>query len=78
MLYMELKVKMPMIIGVHNKSCVDFCNNWLVAGRIFHIEVKQYYFRALKELGVLKVVWKSRDKMTSNIFTKKTCLVRCF
>ena len=65
-----LKVELPMIIEVDNKGAVDFCNNWSVAGRTRHIEVKQYFLRELKEAGILKVKWKSGDDMTSDIFTK--------
>ena len=61
---------LPMILEVDNKGAVDFANNWSVAGRTRHIEVKQYYLRELKEAGILKVQWKSGDQMTSDIFTK--------
>ena len=37
---LKLTVKLPMILEVNNKGAVDFCNNWLVAGRTRHIEVK--------------------------------------
>jgi hypothetical protein len=67
---MGLTVKLPMILEVDNKGCVDFCNNWSVAGRTRHIEVKQYFLRDLKEAGILKVRWKSGEEMTSDIFTK--------
>jgi len=67
---MGLKVKLPMVLEVDNKGCVDFCNNWSVAGRTRHIEVKQYFLRDLKEEGILKVKWKSGGNMTSDIFTK--------
>ena len=65
-----LQVALPMILEVDNKGAVDFANNWSVAGRTRHIEVKQYYLRELKEAGILKVQWKSGDQMTSDIFTK--------
>ena len=54
-----------MIVKVDNKGCVDFCNNWSVAGRIRHIEFKQHYLKDLKDLGILEVIWwKSGDEMT--------------
>ena len=59
-----------MILEVDNKGAVDICNNWSVAGRTRHIEVKQYYLRELKEAGILKVWWKSGTEMSSDIFTK--------
>jgi len=67
---MSLQVKLPMVLYIDNKGAVDFCNNWSVAGRTRHIEVKQYFLRELKEMGLIKVVWKSGDEMTSDIFTK--------
>ena len=65
-----LKIKLPMTLEIDNKGSVDFCNNWSVAGRTRHIEVKQYFLCDLKELGILKVVWKSGEQMNSDIFTK--------
>ena len=59
-----------MVIEIDNKGTVDFCNNWSVAGRTRHIEVKQYVLRELKEAGILKVKWKSGKLMTSDLFTK--------
>ena len=59
-----------MILEVDNKEAVDLCDNWSVSGCTRHIEVKQYYLQELKEGGILKVQWKSRDEMTSDIFMK--------
>jgi hypothetical protein len=59
-----------MILEVDNKGAVDFINGWSVSGRTRHIEVKQYFLRELKEQGIIKIVWKSGDEMTSDIFTK--------
>ena len=52
---MGFNIELPMVSEVNNKGCVDFCNNWLVAGRTGHIEVKQCFLRDLKEEGMLKV-----------------------
>jgi hypothetical protein len=65
-----LDVQLPMILEVDNKGAVDFINGWSVSGRTRHIEVKQYFLRELKEQGIIKIVWKSGDEMTSDIFTK--------
>lgn len=70
MMCMGLTIKLPMTLYVDNKGAVDFCNNWSVAGRTRHIEIKQYFLRELKEMGLLKVKWKEGDEMTSDIFTK--------
>ena len=51
---LELTVELHMILEVDNKGAVDFCNNWSVAGRTRHIEVKQYYLRELKEAGIFE------------------------
>jgi hypothetical protein len=37
---------------------------------IMDIEVKQYFLRELKEQGIIKIIWRSGDEMTSDIFTK--------
>ena len=50
---LELEVKLPMIVEVNNKGCVDFCNNWSFARRTRRIEVKQYFLRDLKEIGLI-------------------------
>jgi hypothetical protein len=65
-----LDVQLPMILEVDNKGAVDFINGWSVSGRTRHIEVKQYFLRELKEQGIIKIIWRSGDEMTSDIFTK--------
>ena len=59
-----------MLIEVNNKGIVNFCKNWLVAGRTRQIKVKQYFLCVLKEAGLLKVKGKSSDLMTTDLFTK--------
>ena len=59
-----------MILKVDNKGAVNFVNGWSVAGQTRHIKNKQYFLRELKEVGILKIVWKNGEEMTSDIFTK--------
>ena len=66
----ELKVKLPMIIEIDNKGCVDLINNWSVSGRTRHIDVKKNFMRELKEKGILKAVWKAGEDNSSDLFTK--------
>ena len=49
-------------------------NGWSVSGRTRHIEVKRYFLRELKEQGIIKIIWRSGDEMTSDIFTKNLSL----
>jgi len=70
LLCIGIEVEFPMIIEVDNKGAVDLCNNWSVGGRTRHIEVKMYFLRELKEMGIVKVVWKKGDDMPSDLFTK--------
>ena len=65
-----LKVELPMILEVDNKSVKDIANNWTTGGRTRHIEVKQYFLRELKEAGLIHVKWISGDSNPSDIFTK--------
>ena len=59
-----------MILEIDNKGAVDLCNNWAVAGRTRHIDVRQLFVRDLKEAGIIKVVWRKGEEQTSDIFTK--------
>ena len=67
---LQLKVKLPMLLEMDNKSAVDLANNWTVDGRTRHIEPRQLFLRELKEEGVLKIKWKSGEENPSDLFTK--------
>ena len=58
-----------MIRCIDNKGAKYFCYNWSVGGRTWHIDVKQYFLRELKEAGLLLVKQKSGNEMTINILT---------
>eukprot|EP00957_Ditylum_brightwellii_P081516 6201782-Ditylum_brightwellii.AAC.1 len=49
-----LQVKLPMVLYIDNKEAKDFVNNWSVSGRTWHIEVKQYFLRELREAGIVE------------------------
>ena len=60
-----------MILEVDNKGAVDICHSWTVGGRTRHIEVKIYFLRELREMGIVKVIWRcGGDGMTADLFTK--------
>ena len=44
-----------MILKIDNKEAKDLINNWSVAGRMRHIEVKYFFLREMKGKGVIKV-----------------------
>ena len=62
---LELDVELPMILEIDNKGAVDLCNNWAVAGRTRHIDVRQLFVRDLKEAGIIKVVWRKGEEPVS-------------
>ena len=65
-------MKLPMVLEMDNKGAVDLANNWSVAGRTRHVDVRIYYLRELKDAGLLRVIHKSGVKNDSDIFTKNT------
>jgi hypothetical protein len=65
-----LKVELPMILEIDNRGAVDITNNWAIGGRTRHVEVKQYFLRELKEMGLIVCKWCNGAKMTSDLFTK--------
>ena len=70
LLSIGIEVELPMILEVDNKGAVDICHSWTVGGRTRHIEVKMYFLRELREMGIVKVVWRCGDDMTADLFTK--------
>eukprot|EP00957_Ditylum_brightwellii_P184860 14079154-Ditylum_brightwellii.AAC.1 len=67
---MQLQVKLPMTLYIDNTGAKDFANNWSIGGRMRHVEVKQYFFQELKEVGLIEIKWKRGEDMRSDIFTK--------
>ena len=65
-----LRVKLPMKLNVDNKGMHDLSHNWSVGGRTRHVEVKQYFLREMKEMGLIEVEWKPGPEQRSDIFTK--------
>ena len=48
-----LQVELPMLLEMDNKGAVDLANNWSVGGRTRHDEVRNHFFRDLKDEGLL-------------------------
>jgi hypothetical protein len=42
---MGLKVKLPVLLKMDNKSAVDLANNWSVGGQTRHVDVQQCFLR---------------------------------
>ena len=49
---------------------MDIIRNWSVGGTSRHIEVKQYFFRELKEQGIKEVNRMSGTNMIADVLTK--------
>ena len=45
---LRLKIMLPMLASIDNVIAVDIGNNWIVAGRAHHVEVKQNFLWVLK------------------------------
>ena len=40
---------------------MDICHSGIVGGRTRHVEVKMYFLRELREMVIVKVVWRFGD-----------------
>ena len=67
---MGLHVQKPMVLFVDNKGAKDLSNNWSVAGRTRHIDVRYYLLRDLKLAELIHVEWMPGEENCSDIFTK--------
>jgi hypothetical protein len=67
---MGLRVKKPMVLEIDNKGAKDLVNNWSVGGRLRHVEVKHFFFRELKEQGLIVVKWLASEDNTADMMTK--------
>lgn len=66
----RLKVQKPMVLTVDNKEAKDLANNWSVGGRTWHIKVRLYFLRELKEVGLIQTVWQDGVNNCMDLFTK--------
>ena len=66
----ELKVKLPMIIKIDNKGCIDLINNQSISGRSRHIDVRKNYLRELKENRIIMPSLYPGEKNSSDLFMK--------
>ena len=71
---MGLHVQKPMVLFVDNKGAKDLSNNWSVAGRTRHIDVRYYLLRDLKLAELIHVEWMPREENCSDIFTKNLAI----
>jgi hypothetical protein len=65
-----LCVKMPMVLGIDNKGAKHFICNWSAGGRIWYVNIRQYFLRDLKEENMVKVIWKPTLENSTDAFTK--------
>ena len=69
---MGLDLKLPMLLEMDNKGAVDLANNWSVGGRTWHVDVRNYFLRDLKDEGLLIIVHVSGEDNDATIFTKNS------
>jgi hypothetical protein len=50
-----LKVKITMVLEMHNQGAVYLANNWSIGGRTRHIDVQSVFPRELTEAGILVI-----------------------
>ena len=66
----DLKVELPMVLGMDNKGDVDHSNSWSMGGHMRHVGTKQVLLGKLGEDGVLLVRWIPTSKNEAELFTK--------
>ena len=59
-----------MVLEMDNKGAVQLANNWSVGGRTWHVDVRNHFLRALKDLGIIEVRHVPGDESDVDIFTK--------
>ena len=65
-----LQVEKPMVLMMNNRGAIGLFNNWSVAGRTCHLDVRYNFMRELKESDMVTCVWLSGEEMSSDVFTK--------
>jgi hypothetical protein len=59
-----------MILACDNKGAKDLANNWSAGGWMHDVDIRQLLLHNLKEDGIIKVKWISRDDNCTDMFTK--------
>ena len=67
---LELKLKLPIILDIDNKSTVDFINNWSVGLRNSHVETCQFFLCEMKEQEIFQMSRIIGDENEVGFFTK--------
>ena len=49
-----LKVKLLMILQIDNSGTIDLANSWSTGGRTCHMQTGMFFFRDLKEAGIIE------------------------
>ena len=63
LLKMDLEVKLPMILEADNQGDINMINNWSSSGRTCHIDCNLKFLHKLKQVNILRVIWKSGKEM---------------
>jgi hypothetical protein len=67
--FLELKVKLPMVVHCDNKGVVDLVNGWTTSGCCRHVATKIMFSRKLKD-RFIQVKWVPGEEMVSSVFTQ--------
>ena len=67
-----LCVELPMLLESDNSGAVNLANNWNTGGRTWHVDVRNYFLRELRDEGIIRVSHVPGDENDADIFTKNT------
>ena len=67
-----LRTELPMLLESDNSGAVDLANNWNTGGRTWHVDVRNYFLRELRDEGTIRVSHIPGDENDADIFTKNT------
>ena len=71
LLALGLEDELTMLLGMDNTGAVDLANNCSMGGRTWHVDVRNYFLRDLKDEGLLVITHVSgEDNDDSSIFTE--------
>jgi hypothetical protein len=68
--FMEIKVKLPIIVKVDNVGAIYLANNAVSGPRMKHVDIRYHFVRDLIEEGIIEVAFVKSEENDSDVFTK--------
>jgi hypothetical protein len=68
--FMEVKLKLPIIVNVDNVGAIYLANNAVSGPRMKHVDIRYHFVRDLIEDGVVEVTFVRSEENDSDVFTK--------